>query len=254
MRTRVLSVAALAIVVAPLVASPTAAGPASDQLVRHGQGIGKLRLGMTIAEVKRILGAPRAQNKREKRPRGYVYIEQDWDYGWWTVGFLRAPRGEYRAVSIGTVQRSQRTPEGLGVGSRKEELARRLEELRCWEVQSLPMTFGGFTNECVYVPGETRRSSSTSPAGSLTRTRESSRSRSGRPACTAVDASGSAHSRPPASPGQVLVKRERASARASRTPPDPGAGRGRSARRGSNEPSRTVCVTRSWASRKVTSS
>jgi hypothetical protein len=150
MRTRVLSVAALAIVVAPLVASPTAAGPASDQLVRHGQGIGKLRLGMTIAEVKRILGAPRAQNKREKRPRGYVYIEQDWDYGWWTVGFLRAPRGEYRAVSIGTVQRSQRTPEGLGVGSRKEELARRLEELRCWEVQSLPMTFGGFTNECVY--------------------------------------------------------------------------------------------------------
>jgi hypothetical protein len=150
MRTRVLRVAGVAIVLALLAASPTAAGPKSDLLVRHGQGIGKLRLGMTLPQVKAVLGAPRAQNKREKRPRGHTYVELDWDYGWWTVGFLRSPGGGFRAVSIGTVQRSQRTPEGLGVGSRKEQLAGRLDGLRCWHVEPPGRAYKVPTDECVY--------------------------------------------------------------------------------------------------------
>jgi hypothetical protein len=151
MRMRALCVAALALVVAPLAASPSPAAPESDLLVRHGQGIGKLRLGMTLPQVKGLLGQPRATNKKERRGRrGDTYLELDWDWSWWTVAFVRRAGGPYRAVMIGTVSRGQRTPEGLGVGSRREELERRLDGLRCWEVHSHSKAYGAFTNECVY--------------------------------------------------------------------------------------------------------
>jgi hypothetical protein len=150
MRAGVPTLAAIGFVVVLVAASPTAAERESDLLVRHGQGIGKLRLGMTLAEVKRLLGTPRAENKRERRTRGYTYLELDWEYARWTVGFLRAPRGTHRAVSIGTVLRNQRTPEGLGVGSRERELGRRLDGLRCWRVRPIRDPYGAHSNECVY--------------------------------------------------------------------------------------------------------
>ena len=150
MHDRVPSLAAIGLVAALVAASPTSARPESDLLVRHGQGIGKLQLGMKLAQVKRLLGAPRAENKREQRTRGHTYLELDWEYARWTVGFLRAPRGTYRAVSIGTVLKGQRTPEGLGVGSRERELGRRLDGLRCWRVRPAGDRYGAYSNECVY--------------------------------------------------------------------------------------------------------
>jgi hypothetical protein len=149
MLARGVTVAAI-VVLAFLGAAAGASAPESDLLVRHGQGIGKLRLGMTLPQVRSLLGAPRAENRRERRPRSYTYLELDWGYAWWTVGFERAPGGKYRAVSIGTVQSSQRTPEGLGAGSRERDLARRLPGLRCWRVRSIRDPYGKYTSECVY--------------------------------------------------------------------------------------------------------
>jgi hypothetical protein len=149
MLARAVTVAAVA-ALALLGATPVATAPESDLLVRHGQGIGNLHLGMTLSQVRSLLGAPRAQNKRERRPRGYTYLELDWGYAWWTVGFERAPGGKYRAVSIGTVQSGQRTPQGLGAGSRERDLTRRLSGLRCWRVRSIHDPYGKYTNECVY--------------------------------------------------------------------------------------------------------
>jgi hypothetical protein len=140
----------LAVISAFLVAVASGgAASRGDLVVRHGESIGKLRLGMTLPQVKSILGAPRGVNKREKRGgRGYVYLELDWDYAWWTVGFMRAPGGKYRAVAIGTIQRGQRTPERLGVGSTDLELARKLD-IRCRHV--FPAQGGNATqSECVH--------------------------------------------------------------------------------------------------------
>jgi hypothetical protein len=149
-RVRLGTLAAIGSLVALLAASPTTAGRESDLLVRLGQGIGKLRLGMSLAQVKKLLGPPRAENKREHRASSHTYVELEWGYAWWTVGFVRAAGGNYRAVSIGTIQRSQRTPEGLGPGSRERELTRRLDGIRCWRVRSVREPFGAYTSECVY--------------------------------------------------------------------------------------------------------
>jgi hypothetical protein len=122
----------------------------ADLLVRHGESIGKLKLGMTLRQARQLLGRERAVNKREKRgKRGHVYLELDWDYGWWTVGFMRHARGAYRAVSIETRQRTQRTREGVGVGSKESRIQRKLAGIRCRSVFAVKRaTF--LQIECVY--------------------------------------------------------------------------------------------------------
>lgn len=124
----------LAVAAAGLGAADVVAAPAADLRVRHGLAIGPVRLGMTLPEVRRVLGVERAVNKRERRRGGYVYLELDWDYSWWTVGFMRGPAGPYRAVLVATRSRTQRTRENLGVGTLRSELYRRLPSTRCWYV------------------------------------------------------------------------------------------------------------------------
>jgi hypothetical protein len=125
-------VAAKLLAVSALAALALAAPASADQeVVRHGRSIGKVRLGMKLGEVRALLGRERAVNIRERRgTRGYVYLELDWDYGWWTVGFMRRGREPFRAVLVGTGQRAQRTPEGFGLGSARADLERRLDA-RC---------------------------------------------------------------------------------------------------------------------------
>jgi hypothetical protein len=142
-------VVASVLLVAAAVATPAGGERHADLLVRHGESIGKVKLGMTLAQVRQVLGRERAVNKREKRgTRGYRYLELDWDYTWWTVGFMRAPGGKYRAVSIGTVQKGQRTPERLGTGSTERDLYAKLP-VSCRMVSS--RRSGNFLHgECVY--------------------------------------------------------------------------------------------------------
>jgi hypothetical protein len=140
------------LLVAAVVATPAGGERQADLLVRHGESIGKVKLGMTLLQVRQVLGRERAVNKREKRgTRGYVYLELDWDYLWWTVGFMRAPGGKYRAVSIGTIQQGQRTPERLGPRSTEGEVYGKLR-VDCRNVFPAKGTRRGnfLHGECVY--------------------------------------------------------------------------------------------------------
>jgi hypothetical protein len=99
-----------------------------DALIRPGVGIGKVRLGMTLTQVKRALGQQFLVNKRVRRGFGATYVELGWDYSWWRVGFI-VRQGRYRAVLIGTVEPRERTSAGIGPGSTVRALRRRMRVL-----------------------------------------------------------------------------------------------------------------------------
>jgi hypothetical protein len=68
------------LVVAAAVATPAGGERQAGLLVRHGESIGKVKLGMTLLQVRHILGRERAVNKRERRgTRGFTYLELDWE-------------------------------------------------------------------------------------------------------------------------------------------------------------------------------
>jgi hypothetical protein len=130
-----------------LVAS--AGAPAKDLRVRHGEGIGRLHLGMTRAQVRRVLGPGALVVHRERRTGGRIYVEDQWDFAWWTVGFL-GPPGRLRVVKIASMDRSQRTPERLGIGNTPTELGRELQPLRCTDVYGPSGPPGVTHSECAY--------------------------------------------------------------------------------------------------------
>jgi len=80
---------------------------AIESTIYPGVGIGKIKLGMTKAQVERFLGKDPLLNAREG-----AYTEFAWDFATWTVGFRRG-----RAVQISNGLRNQRTKLGIGVGS-----------------------------------------------------------------------------------------------------------------------------------------
>jgi hypothetical protein len=88
---------------AAVTAAPTASAPSSTRLIRLGVGIGKIRLGMTYAEVRRALGRPQLVNRRQDRGFGNRYIEYLWNYDEWRVGLL-GPRGRERVVRVSTAR------------------------------------------------------------------------------------------------------------------------------------------------------
>ena len=110
-------------VLAVLGAGSAAAAPERDAVVRPGRGIGKVTLGMTQAQVRAALGGRGLVAKRRNVGFGQVYVELEWAYGAWNVGFEGRP-GSLRAVMVGTTLRRQRTPHGLGLGSRAREILR----------------------------------------------------------------------------------------------------------------------------------
>jgi hypothetical protein len=73
-RSEEIALAAAVIVVAAVPGAVTAS-PDRDDRVRHGSGIGRLKLGVTYSEVRRILGGPQTVERREKLSRGRRYIE-----------------------------------------------------------------------------------------------------------------------------------------------------------------------------------
>jgi hypothetical protein len=114
-----------------LLASSAAASPARDAVVRPGVSVGKIRLGMSEAQLRRAMGRPAYVAGRTK-VFGGVRVEYqfgiDADY---TVE-LRGRPGALRVVEVSTSLRSQRLPNGLGVGSRVRALrAAYRDRLRC---------------------------------------------------------------------------------------------------------------------------
>lgn len=139
---------AVCLAASALLAAGALASPIQDERIRHGAGIGELRLGMSYAEVRRILGGPQTVDRREQLTRGRRYLEFSWDFGWWTVGFMGRP-GRMRVVSIQTLSRRERTVEGLGVGSLERRLRRTLR-VRCLAVAERSRPDWSFEARCAY--------------------------------------------------------------------------------------------------------
>jgi hypothetical protein len=139
--------AALGLIILAATAGGAAASPGEDMRVRHGLGIGQVRLGMTYAEVRKILGGPQTVDKRERLRGGRRYLQFSWDFGWWTVGFMGRP-GKLRVALVQTLNVRERTIEGLGVGTKERKLRSTLR-VRCAEVSERPVRFP-FERRCAY--------------------------------------------------------------------------------------------------------
>jgi hypothetical protein len=141
--------AAILVVVASIVGAgataPAAGAPDATTLIRPGVGIGKVRLGMTHAQVRRALGPHMVVNARERR-FGLTYLELAYDYSAYTVGFLGAP-GKLRVVSVATSLRRERTRNGLGPGTSLPALRRALRGERCRLRRAAQMAM--FQTECI---------------------------------------------------------------------------------------------------------
>lgn len=92
-----------------LVLAAVAAGTASaaELTIYPGVGVGKVKLGMTRAQVLRVLGKDYIVNGRKGSA-----TELAWDYGSWTVTLV-----QNRVVEVAVTLRSQKTPAGIGPGS-----------------------------------------------------------------------------------------------------------------------------------------
>jgi len=122
-------IAAAGVALAVLTGGASAA-PERDTLVRPGIGIGRITLGMTPTQVERVLGRHTLVNKRHELGFGRTYVEHDWDYARWTVGY-EGRRGQLRVVRVATNQSTQRTPQGVGVGSQPRDIVRAYPAARC---------------------------------------------------------------------------------------------------------------------------
>jgi hypothetical protein len=123
------SLAALGCTALALVASASAASQ-RDALIRTGVGIGKVKLGMSLKQVRAAWGRPQAVIA-ETNERGARTLELQYEYAAYVVTLVGQPRQE-RVVSIGTTLAKERTSQGLGVGSFERRLQRTFRaQLRC---------------------------------------------------------------------------------------------------------------------------
>jgi hypothetical protein len=99
------------------------AGPASavEVTIVPNVSIGKVKLGMTFGQVKKVMGPPQVVNARKQLSRGRGFIEYGWDFSTLWVGFVNT-KGVLRAVLIGTGLVGEKTKEGIGVGVSLEKL------------------------------------------------------------------------------------------------------------------------------------
>lgn len=101
---------ALAAIALALLFVPSAS--AVESTIYPGVGIDKVELGMTKAQVEKILGGDGIVDSRDTIA-GHSYLQLGWNFDSWSVGFV-LDRGRYHAVRIGTTMARQRTPSGVG--------------------------------------------------------------------------------------------------------------------------------------------
>jgi hypothetical protein len=80
---------------------------ASESTIYPGVGIGKVKLGMTVVQVKHALGSGDLVDVRKPG-----YLELGWNFASWTVGFQKS-----RAVLVSTTVHGQKTTTGAGPGA-----------------------------------------------------------------------------------------------------------------------------------------
>jgi len=123
-----------ALLIAALLLLPVASASAE---VVPGESIAGVEIGMKRGEVKRLLGQP----DEVRRPRHEIFgrfIELR--YGRLKVGLFRSDRTVF---SVRTTSRRERTASGVGVGTRKRGLRRRLEGERCERLEGFRHCFLG---------------------------------------------------------------------------------------------------------------
>jgi hypothetical protein len=117
---------AVSVLCAALLAAPVGA---SESTIYPGVGIGKIKLGMTLAQVERVLGTDKLVDARGT-VAGTRYVEYGWAFSTWSVGFLQTGR-TLHAVQIETTVSGQRTSGGIGVSSPFVRTARQYPNALC---------------------------------------------------------------------------------------------------------------------------
>ena len=127
---RIVAAVAFAVVVFGALPGGATAAPTRDALVRPGEGIGKVRLGMTLTTALRSLGRPVEFVRVEIFPReSRRYMEYRTKDHHWRIGVFGI-RGRERVALIRTAVRRERTKEGVGVGTPVPTIRSRLRTYR----------------------------------------------------------------------------------------------------------------------------
>lgn len=117
---------------AAALAALVAAG-AADARIRVGESIGGVRLGMTRAQVERVLGKPLGSD-RERAAFGAETLTLYFGFAAYDVEF-RGRDGQLRVSRVATGLRSEKTPEGISVGSSEVDLLKRYADVVCTKPQ-----------------------------------------------------------------------------------------------------------------------
>jgi hypothetical protein len=130
----------LALAAAAVAALPAGATTERDRLIRPGVGIAKVRLGMTQAQLRAVMGRPLAVLPQQAQ-FGRAAVEWQYGYGAYTVR-LEGRRNALRVVRVATTVLKERTREGFGVGTLESRLERVFGgRLRCERLET--GTIGG---------------------------------------------------------------------------------------------------------------
>jgi hypothetical protein len=105
------------------------AGSATELTIYPGVGIGKVKLGMTAAQVQKAMGRDFIVNNR-KNIAGVHYIEYGWDFAHWTVTFAQQS-GSLSAVQVATDVHDQHTTKKVGYGTLWRALLRAYPGGKC---------------------------------------------------------------------------------------------------------------------------
>jgi hypothetical protein len=116
----------LCVLLVAVAAGPVRASLAQDALIRPGVGIGKIRMEMRFAAVRRVLGKPTAVADRRRLGFGNEYVEYTWGVSPnWRVGVIGRP-GKQLVIMVATTLPREKTRTGVGVGSTYTAVQRRL--------------------------------------------------------------------------------------------------------------------------------
>lgn len=122
--------AVLVAVVMVATALPAGAAVSRDALIRPGIGIGKVRLGMTPAQLRAAMGRPLAVLPRDAS-FGRQAVEWQYGYGAYTVR-LEGRGTALRVAAVTTTVRTERTSQGFGVGTPESRVERAFAgRIRC---------------------------------------------------------------------------------------------------------------------------